>query len=149
MINPERCSCGAREKNKCNKESEHGSGKACIKFMKDAWDEHDNKIKNQETVVSYQELGYKLPPEYTSFIHLHPHLGDIGTVEAICKVWNSVNGWQNNSLRIREVNENLGHIIITGRCTDEELAQMICNYLVCTHVRVKYEKTITTICVEV
>jgi len=27
----ERCSCGAREKNKCSKESEHGSGKMCVK----------------------------------------------------------------------------------------------------------------------
>lgn len=87
---------------------------------------------------------FELPVEYTSFIYLHSHLGDVATVEAICRVWNSVNGWQNNSLRVKEVDENLGYIIITGRCTDEELACMICNYLVCTHVRVKYEKTIRT-----
>lgn len=31
MTNPERCSCGAREKNKCSKESEHGGGKMCLK----------------------------------------------------------------------------------------------------------------------
>lgn len=27
----ERCSCGAREKNKCSKQSEHGCGKMCLK----------------------------------------------------------------------------------------------------------------------
>ena len=27
----ERCSCGARERNKCSKESEYGSGKMCLK----------------------------------------------------------------------------------------------------------------------
>jgi hypothetical protein len=27
----ERCSCGAREKNKCSKESEHNTGKMCLK----------------------------------------------------------------------------------------------------------------------
>ena len=31
MTNSERCSCGVREKNKCSKESEHGSGKMCVK----------------------------------------------------------------------------------------------------------------------
>lgn len=31
MTTSERCSCGAREKNKCSKESEHGSGKICLK----------------------------------------------------------------------------------------------------------------------
>jgi hypothetical protein len=31
MINAEHCSCGAREKNKCSKESEHGCGKMCLK----------------------------------------------------------------------------------------------------------------------
>jgi hypothetical protein len=31
MTNPERCSCGAREKNKCSKESEHGGGKMCLR----------------------------------------------------------------------------------------------------------------------
>jgi hypothetical protein len=31
MTNPERCSCGAREKNKCSEESEHGTGKMCLK----------------------------------------------------------------------------------------------------------------------
>ena len=31
MNTEERCSCGAREKNKCSKESEHGSGKMCLK----------------------------------------------------------------------------------------------------------------------
>lgn len=30
MTNPERCSCGAREKNKCSKESEHNTGKMCL-----------------------------------------------------------------------------------------------------------------------
>lgn len=133
----ERCSCGARDKAKCSKESKSGSGKACIKFMKEAWSEYDNRAE------------FQLPVEYTSFLYLRAHLGDVATVEAICKVWNSVNGWQNNSLRVKEVDENLGHIIITGRCTDEELACMICSYLVCTHVRVKYEKTITTINIEV
>ena len=31
----ERCSCGAREKNKCSKESEHNSGKMCLKELKE------------------------------------------------------------------------------------------------------------------
>jgi hypothetical protein len=31
MTNHERCSCGAREKNKCSKESEHNTGKMCLK----------------------------------------------------------------------------------------------------------------------
>ena len=30
-MNTERCSCGAREKNKCSKESEHNTGKMCLK----------------------------------------------------------------------------------------------------------------------
>jgi hypothetical protein len=30
-MNIERCSCGAREKNKCSKESEHKTGKMCLK----------------------------------------------------------------------------------------------------------------------
>jgi len=30
----ERCSCGAREKNKCSKESEHGGGKMCVRDYK-------------------------------------------------------------------------------------------------------------------
>jgi hypothetical protein len=30
-MSSERCSCGAREKNKCNKESEHKTGKMCLK----------------------------------------------------------------------------------------------------------------------
>ena len=31
MTNSGRCSCGAREKNKCIKESERGCGKMCLK----------------------------------------------------------------------------------------------------------------------
>lgn len=31
IMNTERCSCGAREKNKCSKESEHKTGKMCLK----------------------------------------------------------------------------------------------------------------------
>lgn len=91
---------------------------------------------------------FKLPPEYASFPYLR-HLGDVGTVDAICKVWNTVNGWQNNSLRIKEVNEKLGQIILTGRCTDSEQAVMICKYLTSWPISVRYEKTITTISIEV
>lgn len=47
----ERRSCGAREKNKCSKESEHGSGKACIKFMKDAWAEYEAKLEQEKKDV--------------------------------------------------------------------------------------------------
>ena len=43
----ERCSCGAREKNKCNKESEHKTGKMCLKELKEPkkvnWVEVDEK----------------------------------------------------------------------------------------------------------
>lgn len=35
MTNSERCSCGAREKNKCSKESTHGYGKMCVKELKE------------------------------------------------------------------------------------------------------------------
>lgn len=31
MTTSERCLCGAREKNKCSKESEHGGGKMCLR----------------------------------------------------------------------------------------------------------------------
>lgn len=31
MTNPERCSCGAREKNKCSKENGYNTGKICLK----------------------------------------------------------------------------------------------------------------------
>lgn len=33
----ERCSCGAREKNKCSKEGEHGSGKICLKDLSETF----------------------------------------------------------------------------------------------------------------
>ena len=70
-------------------------------------------------------------------------------MEAVCKVWNSFNGCQTNSLRIKSVDEFLGEITLTGRCVDDSKALMICKYLVSNHVSVKYEKTITTISVEV
>lgn len=92
---------------------------------------------------------FELPREYTSFLYLNTHLGDVGTVEAVCKVWNSFNGWQTNSLRIKSVDEFLGEITLTGKCVDEPKAVMICKYLVSNHVSVKYEKTITTISVEI
>lgn len=93
--------------------------------------------------------GFELPKEYTSFLYLHTHLGDVGTVEAICKVWNSFNGWQQNSLRIKRVDDELGKIILTGNCTHIEKALSVCRYLVSCHVFVGYEKSITTISVEV
>lgn len=48
MTNPERCSCGAREKNKCSKESApiNGvqSGKMCLKDENKAFDELTEKL---------------------------------------------------------------------------------------------------------
>lgn len=44
MTNPERCSCGAREKNKCSKESEHKAGKMCLKTDNKAFDELTEKL---------------------------------------------------------------------------------------------------------
>lgn len=95
------------------------------------------------------DFDFKLPLEYESFKYLHVHLGDIGTVEAVCKVWNQVKVWQNNSLRIKEVNEQLGQIILTGRCVDTEQAVLICKYLTSHPISIKYEKTIMTIDIEV
>lgn len=35
IISPERCSCGARDKAKCSKESFSGGGKMCVKGLKE------------------------------------------------------------------------------------------------------------------
>lgn len=39
-----KCSCGAREKNKCSKESEHNSGKMCLRDDNKAFDELTEKL---------------------------------------------------------------------------------------------------------
>lgn len=44
MTSPERCSCGAREKNKCSKESEHKTGKMCLKDYQEPLGEEFDKI---------------------------------------------------------------------------------------------------------
>lgn len=93
--------------------------------------------------------GFELPKEYTSFLYLHTHLGDVGTIEAICKVWNSFNGWQQNSLRINKVDERLGEITLTDKCIDVNQALLVCSYLVSCHVYVKYEKSLLTASLEV
>lgn len=93
--------------------------------------------------------GFELPKEYTSFLYLHTHLGDVGTVEAVCKVWNSFNGWQENSLRINRLDERLGEITLTGKCIDVNKALLVCSYLVSSHVSVKYEKSVLTVSLEV
>ena len=43
-MNTERCSCGAREKNKCSKESGHKTGKMCLKADNKAFDELTEKL---------------------------------------------------------------------------------------------------------
>jgi hypothetical protein len=48
MTSPERCSCRAREKNKCSKESEHKTGKMCLK---------DEDKTLQEFINSQESLG--------------------------------------------------------------------------------------------
>lgn len=95
------------------------------------------------------EIGFELPREYTSFLYLHTHLGDIGTVEAVCKVWNNFNGWRDNTLRIKCVNEQVGQITLTGRCVDINQTIMICSYLVSNAVSVTYEKTVITTSIEI
>ena len=95
------------------------------------------------------KLDFVLPPQYESFVYLTTHLGDVGNIKAVCAVWNIVNGWKNNSLRVKSIDEGIGEIILTGRCTDVEQAVSICSYLVSGMVHVRYEKTITTITVEI
>lgn len=52
MTNPERCSCGAREKNKCSKESEHKTGKMCfnnyIPIPQELFDRMEEIMKKSE-----------------------------------------------------------------------------------------------------
>lgn len=90
----------------------------------------------------YQEIGYKLPPEYTSLIYLHQRLGDIDTVDTACYIWNRLH--TGDSLRINKVEEMLGTIHLTGKCSDTEAALNICRFITTICVGVTYEKTIIT-----
>lgn len=92
--------------------------------------------------MSYQDIGYKLPTEYTSLVYLHTHIGDVTTVEYICNIWNKLH--QGDTLRILRVNNPEGFIVITGKCVDTASALDICRYLTTLGVGVRHEKTIRT-----
>ena len=67
-MNTERCSCGAREKNKCNKESEHNSGKMCLKDYKpipiELLERMGIIVKKAEENKAFDELTEKLWKEH-------------------------------------------------------------------------------------
>jgi len=57
-MNTERCSCGAREKNKCSKESEHKGGKMCLKSAEQSIQEWSKDFASkQETLpTEFQQI---------------------------------------------------------------------------------------------
>lgn len=92
--------------------------------------------------MSYQDIGYKSPVEYTSLIYLHTYIGDVTTVEYICNIWNKLH--QGDTLRILRVNNPTNTIVITGKCVNTPDALDICRYLTTVSVDVCHEKTIRT-----
>jgi hypothetical protein len=92
--------------------------------------------------MNYQEIGYKLPPEYASLVYLHQRLGDVETVDAACYIWNRLH--TGDTLRVNKVDEKFGTIWLTGKCVELESALDICKYITTFGVTIDYTRTIVT-----
>lgn len=79
-MNTERCSCGARDKNKCSKESEHNSGKLFLKENNKAFNQLTEKLwkenpeemaEAQAWVKDFASKQETLPAEFQQILEDH------------------------------------------------------------------------------